>query len=71
MSQSISRCLQSGAHDDESHGQPDHVASTELVSDHEVDDTSNESAQAVAGNGDAGNNIIGVSELITEMRILQ
>jgi hypothetical protein len=56
MGQRERRSLQSGSHNDQSHGHPNHTTASEYVADGEVDSASCESTQTIRRNGNARDN---------------
>jgi hypothetical protein len=69
--QFVSRRLETGAHDDESHSNPNHAAAAEEVTDEEVDNAAGESAETVRGDDDAGFGVIGMTEEVEPVLVLQ
>jgi hypothetical protein len=65
------RGLQCCADDDEAHSKPDHVSAAKHISNGEVENTSEQSAQAVARHCNSSDNVVGVAELLAEGRVFE
>ena len=67
----VCRALQRSAHNDEAHGEPDHAATPQYVTNEDSEDAAEERAKAVGGHNDAGDGVTRVIKLREPVFVLE
>lgn len=71
MRERVCRSLKGRANNDEAHRKPDHAPAAKDIANAEIDTTAYESTETVGGDCDAGDDIVGVAELVAKVFIFE